>query len=204
MFWSRAWPSVGPPATGTDLRSIAAHLGLAYALQGRLAEGRALLEEAISETTGTGGLGTLSLLVAWLSAVCQLAGRRNEAWQHTRQALDLAQQHKERANEALGCTSLASFMPTPIPLTSYKLKSTTSKLWPWPRDSACARSWPIAISGLARCIRRSADASRLTPSCPCYRAVPLYGHDLLATAGGDRLGGSGQVRVDRDKEAYHN
>ena len=29
------------------------------------------------------------------------AGRGEEAWQHARQALDLARQHKERANEAL-------------------------------------------------------------------------------------------------------
>ena len=35
---------------------IAADLGYAYALQGRLAEGRALLEEAISEGVRTGGL----------------------------------------------------------------------------------------------------------------------------------------------------
>ena len=43
-----------PPATGTWLRLIAAGLGYASALQGRLAEGRALLEEAISEGIRTG------------------------------------------------------------------------------------------------------------------------------------------------------
>jgi len=37
-------------------RSIGAGLGYAYALQGRLAEGRALLEETISESLRTGGL----------------------------------------------------------------------------------------------------------------------------------------------------
>src|SRR5262249_52146728 len=74
--------------------------GSAYALQGRLAEGRALLEEAISEAIRTGGLASLAGRVAWLSEVCCLAGRGEEAWQHARQALDLARQHKERANEA--------------------------------------------------------------------------------------------------------
>ena len=53
---ARAWPSVVPPATGTGCRWIAAGLGYAYALQGRLAEGRALLEEAISEDIRTGAL----------------------------------------------------------------------------------------------------------------------------------------------------
>jgi hypothetical protein len=44
--------------------------------------------------------------VAWLSEVCRLAGRGEEAWQHARQALDLARQHKERANEALALHQL--------------------------------------------------------------------------------------------------
>ena len=42
----------------------------------------------------------------WLSEVCRLAGRSEEAWQHARQALDLARQHKERANEALALHQL--------------------------------------------------------------------------------------------------
>ena len=43
----------------------------------------------------------LASRVAWLSEVCRLAGRGEEAWQHARQALDLARQYKERGNEAL-------------------------------------------------------------------------------------------------------
>jgi tetratricopeptide (TPR) repeat protein len=89
------------------LRATAAGLGYAYALQGRLAEGRALLEEAISEGIRTGGLrGRLAYRVAWLSEVCRLAGRGEEAGQHARQALDLARQHKERANEAVALHQL--------------------------------------------------------------------------------------------------
>jgi DNA-binding NtrC family response regulator/tetratricopeptide (TPR) repeat protein len=84
----------------TNLRSIASSLGYAYALQGRLAEGRVLVEEAIKEGMHTGTLANHSAWVARLSEVCRLAGRGKEAWQHARQALDLARQHKERANEA--------------------------------------------------------------------------------------------------------
>jgi tetratricopeptide (TPR) repeat protein len=84
----------------TWLRVIMTRLGAAAALQGRLAEGHVLLEEAISESIRTGGLENHSRRVAWLSEVCRLAGRRDEAWQHARQALDLARQHRERANEA--------------------------------------------------------------------------------------------------------
>ncbi len=82
---------------------IAAGLGSAYALQGRLAEGRTLLEEAISEGIRTGAL--RGPTYARLSEVCRLAGRGEEAWQHARQALDLAQQ-KARGNEALALHQL--------------------------------------------------------------------------------------------------
>jgi tetratricopeptide (TPR) repeat protein len=84
----------------TNLRPIAAGLGYASALQGRFAEGQALLEEAISESIRTGTLLDQANRIARLSEVCRLAGRGEEAWQHARQALDLARQHKERANEA--------------------------------------------------------------------------------------------------------
>jgi class 3 adenylate cyclase/tetratricopeptide (TPR) repeat protein len=81
------------------LQWIMAGLGSTSALQGRYPEGRALLEEAISETIRMGA-GQRSLWFAWLSEVCRLAGRGEEAWQHARQALDLAQQQKARGDEA--------------------------------------------------------------------------------------------------------
>jgi class 3 adenylate cyclase/tetratricopeptide (TPR) repeat protein len=83
-----------------DLRPLAAGLGYASALQGRLAEGCALLEEAVSVTIRTGALEGHARRVTWLSEVCRLAGRGEEAWQHARQALALARQQKERGNEA--------------------------------------------------------------------------------------------------------
>jgi len=81
-------------------RGTAASLGYAYALVGRLAEGRALLEEALRESRRSGALHGQSLYVAWLSAVCLLAGCVDEAMQHARQALALAQQYGERGFEA--------------------------------------------------------------------------------------------------------
>jgi tetratricopeptide (TPR) repeat protein len=89
-----------------NLRWIAAGLGSAYALQGRLAEGHALLEEGISEDIHTGSLSGHAARLAQLSEVCRLAGRGEEAWQHARQGLDLARQLKERGNEALALYQL--------------------------------------------------------------------------------------------------
>jgi tetratricopeptide (TPR) repeat protein len=40
------------------------------------------------------------LLVAWLSEVCRLAGRGEEAWQHAHQALGLARRFRDRGDEA--------------------------------------------------------------------------------------------------------
>jgi tetratricopeptide (TPR) repeat protein len=92
----------------TWVRNSSASLGYAYALQGRLAEGRALLEEAISEGIRTGALFGHAFRVAWLSEVYRLAGHGEEAWQHAHQALALARQHKERGNEALALYQLGT------------------------------------------------------------------------------------------------
>ena len=61
------------------LPHIVADLGYAYALQGRLAEGRALLEEGISESIRTDGLLGQANRVTRLSEVCRLTGRGEEA-----------------------------------------------------------------------------------------------------------------------------
>ena len=90
------------------LRRTVAGLGYASALQGRLAEGGALVEEAISESIRTGALQNQSRWVAWLSEVCRLEGRGDEAWQHARQAFNLAQRQKERGNEALALCQLGA------------------------------------------------------------------------------------------------
>jgi tetratricopeptide (TPR) repeat protein len=91
---------------GGFLRQILAGLGYAAALQGRLAEGGALLEEGLSERLRTGGRQGQAYQVAQLSEVCRLAGHGEEAWQHARQALDLAQQQKVRGDEALALHQL--------------------------------------------------------------------------------------------------
>jgi class 3 adenylate cyclase/tetratricopeptide (TPR) repeat protein len=88
------------------LRTIVAGLGYASALQGSLAEGRALLEEGISEDIRTGGLQGHAHRITWLSEVCRLVGHGDEAWQRAHQALDLARQHKERGSEALALHQL--------------------------------------------------------------------------------------------------
>jgi class 3 adenylate cyclase/tetratricopeptide (TPR) repeat protein len=88
------------------LPAIVTGLGFSSALQGCLAEGRALLEEGISVTIRTGALEGHGRRVAWLSEVCRLAGHGAEAWQHARQALALARQQQARGDEALALHQL--------------------------------------------------------------------------------------------------
>jgi class 3 adenylate cyclase/tetratricopeptide (TPR) repeat protein len=90
------------PASGYRdwLRQIIGALGFAYTLQGRLAEGRTLLEEVVGESIRTGWLLGRPFQLTLLSEVCRLEGCWDEAWQHARQALDLARQLKQRGNEA--------------------------------------------------------------------------------------------------------
>jgi class 3 adenylate cyclase/tetratricopeptide (TPR) repeat protein len=86
------------------LRVIVTELGSAYVLQGRLAEGRTLLEEALNESARTATPHAYPMVR--LSEVCRLAGRGEEAWQYARQALDLARQQKARGDEALALYQL--------------------------------------------------------------------------------------------------
>jgi len=89
-------------------RAIAASLGYASALMGRLAAGRVLLEEALRESRRMGAPHAQSLYIAWLSAVCLLAGHVDEAMQHARQALALARQYGERGFEAVALCQLGA------------------------------------------------------------------------------------------------
>jgi len=89
-------------------RWIAAGLGHAYGLAGRIPEGLALLEDVLREDIRTGALHAHSDHVARLSEVFLLAGRRDEAGQHARTALDLARQYQERGYEALALRQLGA------------------------------------------------------------------------------------------------
>ena len=127
------------------LRPIVTSLGSAYALQGRLGEGRALLKEGVGESIRAGARPSPQQL-AWLSEACRLAGRGEEAGQYAHQALDVARQHKERANEAYALHQLGVVQAHAAPLMSCRLKPTTNRPSPWPMNSACAHSRPTATS----------------------------------------------------------
>ena len=80
---------------------IAAALGLAYALEGRVAAGLPLVEHGVEQAVAMGRARGLALAIACLSEAYLLA-RPPGGGAHTRavQAVDLARQYQQRGNQA--------------------------------------------------------------------------------------------------------
>ena len=79
---------------------LTAALGLAYALEGRVAAGLPLVEHGLEQQVTRGRSWRLALLITWLSEASLLAGRLEDAHQRAAQALDLARQYQQRGTQA--------------------------------------------------------------------------------------------------------
>ena len=82
------------------LPGTAAVLGLAYALDGRVAAGLALVEQGVEHAVAGGRSRRLASMVAWLSEVYLLADRLEDAHTRAAQAVDFARQYQQRGNQA--------------------------------------------------------------------------------------------------------
>jgi tetratricopeptide (TPR) repeat protein len=71
-------------------------LGVAYALEGRIAAALALVEQGIERVVARGRARGLAPAVVCLSEAYLLAGRLEEARQRAAQAVDLARQYQQR------------------------------------------------------------------------------------------------------------
>jgi tetratricopeptide (TPR) repeat protein len=78
----------------------AAALGLAYALDGRVAACLTLVEQGVEQAVAMGTQSVLAPVVACLSEAYLLAGRLEDARQRAAQALDLARQYQYRGTQA--------------------------------------------------------------------------------------------------------
>ena len=78
----------------------AAALGLAYALEGRVAAGLALVEQGVEQAVARGRSRRLASMVAWLSEAYLLADRLEDAHTRAAQAVDLARQYQQRGTQA--------------------------------------------------------------------------------------------------------
>ena len=79
---------------------LAAVLGLAYALEGRVAAGLELVEQGVGQQVARGRPRQLASAVFCLSEAYLLAGRREDAHRHAAQAVEFARQYTQRGNQA--------------------------------------------------------------------------------------------------------
>jgi tetratricopeptide (TPR) repeat protein len=103
---------------------LTAALGLAYALDGRIAVGLALVEHGMEQAVAAGRPWDLAPVVAHLSEAYLLGGRLEEARQCAAQALDHARQYQQRGTQAralwlLGESTARQASPAVEPATGY-------------------------------------------------------------------------------------
>jgi tetratricopeptide (TPR) repeat protein len=82
------------------LPDLAARVGYAYALAGRLPEALTLLEQAVGQYAALRGGVSDPRFVVWLGEAYLRAGRLDEAETQARHALEFARAHKEQGHEA--------------------------------------------------------------------------------------------------------
>jgi tetratricopeptide (TPR) repeat protein len=79
---------------------VAAALGEAYILDGRVADAVSLLTQAVEQTTATATMGLQALCFLPLGEAQLLAGRLEEAQALAERVLALAREHQERGHQA--------------------------------------------------------------------------------------------------------
>ena len=169
-------------------RGAAAGLGYAYALAGRLAEGGALLEEALRKVAAAARCTCNPFFVAWRSAVCLLAGRVDEAMPHARQALALARQCGERGFEAEALYRLGAVHAQTDPPEMVQSEARYREALALAEALGMRPLGPLSLrSGHAVCQVWPARTGPYGADHGC-RNVSSHGHDLLAAPG---RGGAG-------------
>ena len=98
--WSEPWACARTGTFRSYCPSRPQPFSLAYALEGRIAAGLALVEQGVEQQVARGRRRRLALVVTSLSEAYLLAGRLEEARQRAAQALDLARQYQQRGNQA--------------------------------------------------------------------------------------------------------
>src|SRR5215510_10869286 len=91
------------------LPTLAAPVGYAYALAGRLPEALPLLEQAIGQCEVMRGGVLEAAFVIWLGEAYLLAGRLDEAYTQAQRALEFSRAHQERGHETYALRLLGEF-----------------------------------------------------------------------------------------------
>ena len=174
------WASVRTRTSRSISPWMAAALGAAYTLAGRVADAVPLLTQAMEQTTATERVDLQALCRLSLGEAQLLAGRLEEAHALAERALALAREHQERGHQAYALRLLGEIAARREPRSASRPKPTTARPSPWPRNSACARSRPTATAASAPCMPDRPAGAGPHRAVHRHRPVPCHGHDLLA------------------------
>ena len=156
---------------------MAAALGLAYALEGRVAAGLALVEQGVEQAVARGIPRFLAPSVACLSEAYLLAGRLEDARQRAAQAVDLARQYQQRGHQAwalwlLGESTARQASPEVEPAAGHyrQALALAEELGMRPLQAHCHRGLGHAV-----CHDRPAEQARaeLSTAIEMYRAMEM-------------------------------
>ena len=171
---------------------MAAALGTAYTLSGRVADAVALLTQATEQTIATEMTGFQVLCSLPLGEAQMLAGHLTEAYALTEQMLTLARRYQERGHQAyalhlLGEIAVQSEPSAHTSAEAYYRQAfaLAEELGMRPLMAHCHLSLGTLYSRMGR-----VDQARAELSCG-HRVLPLHGDDVLAVP---RRGGASPGR----------
>ena len=174
---------------------IAAALGAAYTLAGRVADAVPLLTQAMEQATATATVVHQALCGLSLGEAQVLAGRLEEAHALTEGVLAHARERQERGYQAYALRLLGEIAAQREPPERDQAEAhyrqalaLAEELGMRPLQAHCHRS----LGTLYATIGRRAEARAELDTC--HDAVPRHGHDLLAAPGRGGAGTGGHVR----------
>ena len=176
---------------------MAAALGAAYTLAGRLADAVALLTQAMEQTTAVEMVGFQALCRLPLGEAHLLAGRLEEAHALAERTLALTRAHQELGNQAYALRLLGEIAarrdPPEVDLAAAHYQEALALADDTRHAPARGPLPPGARHAVCRDGPAGAGAHR---AVHCHRAVPGHGHGILAAPGGGGTGaGGGAVKA---------
>jgi tetratricopeptide (TPR) repeat protein len=154
---------------------LAAALGVAYALDGRVVAGLALVEHGVEQAVAMGTLRQLAPSIVGLSETYLLAGHLEDAHRRVTQAVDLARQYQQRGQQAWALWLLDESMarqasPENEPAADHYRQALADELGMRPLQAHCH----LGLGTLYHKIGRQEEAkAALSTALALYRAMKM-------------------------------
>jgi tetratricopeptide (TPR) repeat protein len=171
---------------------VAATLGAAYTLDGRVADAVPLLTQAMAQSTARETVVLQALCGLSLGEAQMQTSRLEEAQVLAEQTLVHVRAHQERGNEAYALRLLGDIAARREPLESDQAGEYYRQAIALAGELGMRPLVAHCHLGLGTLYGRMGRAGPCR-TCRRHRIVPRHGHDLLAAPGGSRAGRSGRL-----------